>query len=127
VSYITLGSRQVAAAADSTGLNPGNYTAFFATQIVNVNIPYFELYSASVTGVPSALFTITVYVNNAVRSTAQLFGNSEWDPSQPILLVPGDQVTFAFSLAATGTPPEATIWLRYDPAINPTGPGGMVA
>lgn len=123
MSYITLGSRLQQAATDSTGLNKGNFTSYFPASSLNVNIPYFEVYSISVTGL-AQVATVTVYVHGQVRSTAKLLGNSEWDPSQPMLLIPGDDLALAWDFGA-GAAPTATVWLRYDPAINPQGAGGM--
>lgn len=121
MSFITLGPRgPVTAALDTTGYNPGNYTCDFPAAIIGSKVPYFEVYSMNVT--LSGLATVTVYQNNQVRSTALLFGNSEWDPSQPILLQALDELSLAFDFG-TGTPPVATIWLRYDPGINPAGGG----
>lgn len=116
MSYIGLGSRVLTAATDTSGLNAGNYSSQFAAAAMSVNVPYFEVYSMSVTGLGSVA-TITVYVNGKVRSTAKLLGNAEWDPNQPILLTPADELLLAWDFG-TGTPPSATIWLRYDPAVN---------
>lgn len=116
MSYVPLGSRTAAGALDSTGLDPGSYSNFFGPAQLGVNQDYFEVYSMSVTGL-TTLATVTVYVNGQVRSTALLFGNSEWDPNQPILLIPGDQLTLAWDFG-TGAAPTATVWLRYDPAIQ---------
>lgn len=115
MSYIPLGSRTLTAAIDTSGLNAGNYSSQFAPAQLGVNVPYFEVYSMSVTGL-AQIATITVYVNDNVRSTAKLLGNSEWDPNQPILLTPGDELILAWNFG-TGTAPNATVWLRYDPDL----------
>lgn len=117
MSYITLGSRTAAGALDTTGLNKGNFTSFFPSSSLNVKMPNYEIYSMSVTGL-SQVATVTVYVGSSVRSTAKLLGNSEWDPSQPILLTYGEDVSICWDFG-TGTAPSATVWLRYDPLINP--------
>lgn len=114
--HIPLGSRTVTAAADTTGLNAGNYTCLFDAAALNINVPFYEIYSMSVTKL-ATVQTVTVYVNGQVRSTAKLLGNSEWDPSQPILLLPSDQVALAWDFGS-GTKPVATVWLRYDPAAS---------
>src|SRR5580700_7470770 len=114
MSYITLGSQQVTAAADTTGLNAGNWTNAFTKQVLSANVPYYEVYSMTVKNVP-ANGSLVVYVNTRIRSSAQLFGNSEWDPSQPILMTPDDELYIAWTAAAAaGTAPVATVWLRYD-------------
>lgn len=117
MSYITLGSRYAQAVPDTSGLNQGNYTCQFTAAELNVNVPFYELYSMSVTGL-LVVATVTVYVNNRVRSSARLLQASEWDPAQPMLLTPPDEVYLAWSFG-TGTPPAATVWLRYDPDIQP--------
>lgn len=117
VSYIGLGSRgPLAASADTTGLNQGKFTALFAAAELSCNVPFYEVYSMSVTGL-AVVATLIVYVSGKVRTTAKLLGNSEWDPQQPILMTPEDQLAFAWDFG-TGTKPSSTIWLRYDPALN---------
>lgn len=117
MSYVGLGSRgPVTAAADTTGLNKGNLTALFAAQQLTSNVPYYEVYSMSVTGL-AVVATLIVYVSGKIRTTAKLLGNSEWDPSQPILMTPQDEIAFAWDFS-TGSAPASTIWLRYDPALN---------
>lgn len=121
MSYITLGSREVIAAADSTGLNEGNWTNAFPLATLGAKVAYYEVYSMVVTNVP-ANGSIVAYVNNRRRTSAKLFGNAEWDPSQPILMTPDDELYLCWTFAAaTGTPPDATVWMRYDPAVQPAG------
>lgn len=121
MSYITLGSQVTTAAADTTGLNEGNWTNAFTVAELGAKVPYYEIYSMSVTGVP-ANGSVVAYVNNRIRSSAKLFGNAEWDPSQPILMTPDDELFLCWTAApASGTPPQATVWMRYDPAIQPAG------
>lgn len=120
MSYVTLGSRVAVAAADPTGLNTGNWTNAFGVGVLKVTVPYYEIYAITVKDVPS-LATVTGYVGVRVRTTALLVGDAEWDPQQPMLMTPTDELYLAWNQPATGTPPTATIWLRYDPAIQPTG------
>jgi len=120
MSYITLGSKQVTAALDTTGLNSGNWTNAFTLAVLGAKVPYYEIYSISVTSVP-VNGSLAAYVNQRIRTSAKLFGNAEWDPSQPILMTPDDELFLAWAQAATGTPPVATVWLRYDPAVQPAG------
>lgn len=117
MAAIPLGSRALAAAADTTGLNPGNWTCYFSAAVLATRVPYYEIYSISLTGL-AQVTTVTVYINGQVRTTAKLFGNAEWDPAQPMLMAGGDELALALALAAAGAPPAATLWLRYDPAIN---------
>lgn len=118
MSYIGLGRKKAVAAADLTGLNPGNWTNVFDHSVLKANISYFECHHMSAVNVPG-ISTLTVYVGNDVWSSVELFGSSEWDPSQPLILTPDDDVYLCWNQAATGTPPVCWMWLRYDPAIQP--------
>lgn len=122
MSYIGLGSRDLIAAADTTGLNTGNWTNAFSTAVLTSKVAYYEVYSIVATNVP-ALATVIAYVGSRRRSSAVLAGNSEWDPNQPILMTPSDELYLCWNLAASGTPPDVTVWMRYDPAIQPAGRG----
>lgn len=117
MAYIGIGSRAVTAAKDTTGLNSGNWTSYFSVAVLASRVPHYEVYSLNVTGI-TQITTVVVYVNGQVRSTAKLIGNSEWDPAQPILLNDGDDLALTYNLTASGTPPAATAWLRYDPVVN---------
>lgn len=118
MSYIALGSRgPVTAALDTTGLNQGNFTCPFTNDVLKARIPFYELYSITVTSL-KVVATVTVFVNGQVRSTAKLLGNAEWDPNQPILLKDGDDVAIGWDFS-TGTKPQVTVWLRYDPVLQP--------
>jgi hypothetical protein len=117
VAYVTLGPRQLTCAADTTGRNPGKYTAWFSPAVLGINVPQFELYHALVTGVPS-LATATIYLGASQWSyTAPAFGGSEWDPDQPLYMRPGDELLFFWS-TGTGTAPVVTCWFRYDEALS---------
>lgn len=114
MSYITLGSRRLTGEADITGLNPGKWTVSFTPQIIDTNVqPQFEVYKIIVKGAQNTTFD--VYINNDLWDTG-IFGQSNsWDPTQPMILRPGDTVSFTYSNPATdGQPPTVTIWLRYE-------------
>lgn len=118
MSYIDLGRKKVTATADLSGLNEGNWTNVFDHATLGANVPRFECYHMSAVSVPS-LATLTVFKNTDVYSSVLLYGNSEWDPAQPMPLSPDDDVYLCWNQAATGTPPVCWMWLRYDPVINP--------
>lgn len=120
MSYIGLGSRLALSATDTTGLNDGNATNAFPVNVLGAKVPYYEVYSITVRFVP-VLSTITAYIGTRVRTSALLAGNAEWDPSQPILLTYSDELYLCWDIAEPDPPIEATIWLRYDPAIQPQG------
>jgi hypothetical protein len=116
--YKTLGSRSAAGAADTTGNNKGNWTVQFPPSLLNVNVPEFECWKIIVTGgSPSATFN--VYINGAIFDTAVYAPNNSWDPTQPMILRPGDTLYFYYSDAdSDGYEPSITIWLRYDVALS---------
>lgn len=117
MSYITLGSRTLKGVADNTQRNTGNWTVSFTPDIINVNVPYFEIYKIIVTGAAGSAFT--VYVDQNQWDTS-IFGQSNsWDPSQPLQLIPGNTVYFFYNDPVTdATPPTITVWLRYDTGIT---------
>jgi hypothetical protein len=119
VSYIGLGSRGPnTAATDTTGLNTGNYTNSFTPAALATNVPYFEIYHMIVSNVPIGANAQIVVNNKSWGFTNPLIG-SEWDPSQPLLMNPTDEIDFLWSIAASGQAPLVTVWLRYDPVIQP--------
>lgn len=111
--YASLGSRKVVAGPDSSGFNPGNLTSMFDTAVLSIQVPYFELYRAVVTDTtPGCTATVSI---DAHPTSYNVFGSgAEWDPSQPPILLPGQQVFFFWDLAVGSTPPVATLWFRYD-------------
>jgi hypothetical protein len=120
MSYIGLGSRTVTASRDTTGQNTGNYTSAFTSAVFNVNQPYFEIYHMVVQNVPIGA-NAQIVVNNKPWGFTYPLQGSEWNPAQPLLLNPSDELDFLWSIAASGTAPVVTVWLRYDPAIQPGG------
>jgi hypothetical protein len=116
----TLGSRQVVATLDQTGLNPGNWTVQLTDQILNSNVDPYEIYHFFVSTVTQLSWSSTpavgqfqVWINNVPWDNEPYSANNSWDPSQPMLLHPGDEVDFFFSFG-TGSPPIVTAWLRYN-------------
>jgi hypothetical protein len=117
--YAPIGSRFKTAAADTTGQNRGNYTASFGQADWVVNWPAFECARIVVTNVP-VLTQFTLALNGKTWDTANGGFNSltTWDAINPMLLGPGDQLDFLFSLATSTTPaPVVTLWLRVDVAL----------
>lgn len=119
MSYIGLGSRgPVAALSDSTGLNTGNYTTAFTPAIISCNVAAFEVYHMVVTAVPVGA-NAQILINNKPWGFTYPLQGAEWNPPQPMLLNPTDELDFLWSIAATGPAPLVTLWLRYDPLIQP--------
>lgn len=114
--YLPLGSVQQAATADNTLQNAGNWTNPFTSDVININVPYFECHHIYVANVPAGA-SATIRIGTRNYSFTQPFGGSEWDPAQPMLLNPGQDVFFFWTATATGTPPTVTMWFRYDSSI----------
>lgn len=114
MTLVTLGSRgPVTGAADTTTLNPGNWTIAFTPQILNVNVPQFEVYKMIVSGAQNTTFDVYVDLH---QWDVGIYGTlNSWDPEQPLVMRPGETLYFMYSDADTDdTPPVATIWLRYN-------------
>lgn len=126
MAYVGLGSRMRAAALDQTGFNTGNWTTAFTADVLGVNVPFFQIYHAIVEGVPAGTNAV---VKIGIRSFSYTNPDqgSEWDPVQPPLLTPGQDVFFLWSTPATGEAPVTTIWLRYDTAVIEAAQKGYIA
>lgn len=120
MSYVTLGSRgPITGTLDNTGLNPGNWTAAFTPNIINVQLSQFEVYKIVVFCAKLALVTFDVYVDVQKWDTGVYGNRNSWDPTQPLILRAGQSLNFNYSNPTTdGTPPIVWIWMRYDPAIS---------
>lgn len=117
-TYITLGNRgPVTGVPDQSGLNAGNWSIQFTPDILQCNIPQFEVYKMVVHGAPGTTFRVFVDIKEWDVGISG-FLNS-WDPQQPLIMNPGQTLLFAYSDPTTdNTPPNATIWLRYDQDIG---------
>lgn len=113
MSYVGLGSRWKDASLDTTGDNTGNWTTIFNPDDIAVKVPWFELYRGVASNVPPGTI-LTVRVGIQLISAVELGQIGEWDPTQPPLLQPAQELRFYWSAQAMGTPPRMTIWLRYD-------------
>jgi hypothetical protein len=112
----------VAAVADPTGLNPGNLTSVFDSNVMGFKVPWFECYHISITQVPSDS-VIRVFLGVNLWTVAQLDTIGDWGPAQPMLLQPGEEVyVFTNSLIAVTPVPVVTAWFRYDTSF-PYNPG----
>ena len=125
MAYVSQGSRYAAAAADATGNNTGNWTTVFSAADLAVRVPQFEIHHAVVEDVPAGA-TAVVAIGIRHYSFTAPQGGSEWDPVQPPLIRPGDDVYLYWSAPATGTPPKTTIWLRYDTEVIKAAREGYV-
>lgn len=121
MSYVGLGSRgPLKGAVDTSGNNPGNWTIAFDPAQLNVNVPQFEVYKMIVFG--AANTTFNVFVDNKQWDTGVYGTQNSWDPVQPLILVPGNTLYFCYSdPVSDNSPPNATIWLRYDASLYGLG------
>lgn len=112
--YADLGPRAGTGFADPN--NPtgaGNWTVSFPASVLTVQVPLFEVYHIAVNG-PGGY--ILVYRNEDFWDTTNYGGQNSWDPQQPLLVRPGDGLTFYWSIG-TGTAPVMTLWLRHNTGI----------
>jgi hypothetical protein len=104
-----LGPREQNGAADPLNkIAAGSWTASFAPKDLNFSVPLAEVYHITVNG-PGGYFL--VYINEDFWDAASYGGVNSWDPSEPMLIRPGDTVYFYWSVSG-GTAPQVTIWLR---------------
>lgn len=117
-TYVTLGPRGPATgAADTTGLNPGNWTVVFDPATINCNMPFFEVCHIVVNGVAGSTFS--VWVDAFQWDTNQNGYKNSWDPAVPLPMKPGQYLYFMWSDPDTdNSPPIVTIWLRFDADIK---------
>jgi hypothetical protein len=115
--FIGLGSRRVVSALDQTGLNQGNYTAAFTPAVLIINVPYYELYKMIVENVPLG-FSATCVIDNKHFSFTLPNQGSEWDPSQPMPMIPTNELDLLWNIPVPNASiPVVTAWFRFDPSI----------
>jgi hypothetical protein len=121
VAYNTLGARgPIKGTADTSGHNPGNWTVAFTPDIINVNVAQFEVYKMIVSGANNTTFN--VFVDTWLWDVGVYGTLNAWDPNEPLIMRPGQNLYFCYSDAISdGTPPIATIWLRYDATLYGIG------
>jgi hypothetical protein len=116
MTYISLGPRRTVAAADMTGLNPGNWTNAFSPAVLGFFVNQYECYHIVCTQVPADAMGQLFLGAYQWGFTFPVTG-TEWDPAQPMLLNPGVELDVFWNFPASGTPPLVTAWFRYDPAV----------
>lgn len=114
--YMTLGPRPVVATPDTSGDNPGNWTAVVDQSVISSTVPVMELYhmyleSPQLVGTPT---TARVRLNASLWDATLIGQLNSWDPSQPMLLTPGDTVYVEFNVPISTTPaPLVVCWFRF--------------
>lgn len=117
MAYVPLGFRPATVGADTTGLNAGNYTATFDAQVMGIQVPVFEMYHLYLTApvLATGQTTATVMINRGYWDVTLIGQANSWDPSQPPLLGPGDDVFILFNVPTSNrTVPTAYAWFRYE-------------
>lgn len=113
MAYAGLGSVYLDAALDDTGLNEGNWTTHFTPSDIGVTVPWFEVYHMVVSNARAGM-TAPIFIGIRQWSWVQTGTGAEWDPAQPMLLEPSQDVFFYWDQQAVGIPPRVTLWMRYD-------------
>jgi hypothetical protein len=112
--YQDLGPRTATGVADPANkVAAGDWTVSFPASVLSVNVPLFEVYHMAVNG-PGGY--ILLYRNEDFWDTTNYGGQNSWDPQQPLLLRPGDDLTFYWSVSAAPAP-MVTIWLRHNAGL----------
>lgn len=116
MTYAPLGSLRTVSKPDTTDLNPGNWTTVISVDEIT-SVAVSEIYHAAVEdNLPGAFAIITIGIRTF--SFTQPQNGADWDPTNPPLLLPGQEIYFLWSTPSnTGSPPVVTTWWRYDPTL----------
>lgn len=121
-TYLPLPSIQAVSAADRSGMNTGQLTTAFTSDVLKgLNVPYFELYHATVQSAPAG-FTATIGFSPRViwgGTAPGLGGVAEYHlGAAGWILTPSSEFYFFWTAPAATTPvPIVTAWFRYDQDI----------
>lgn len=122
--YLPIGPRAQTATADTTEQNPGKYTNHWQAPDLDVDIPFFEVHHIVIENA-NVLDSVTFKIgsNSYTVAVAGFGGVMEWDPVNPMLLRPGDEVYAFWTTASSVTPaPKVTLWLRFDSELDANQP-----
>lgn len=109
-----LGPRTATGKADpSNQIAAGNWTVSFPPSVLSFQVPLAEVYHIAVNG-PGGY--IIIDRNSDFWDTTSYGGQNSWDPSQVLLLRPGDTLSFYWSIS-TGNAPKITLWLRQSTGL----------
>lgn len=117
-TYLHLPPVRLTATADTTGRNPGNWTALFPQSLYRINVAQFELSHVSITGGTAGAFVqllVGTYTYGGTPINSQQ-GILEYDPTNPPIIIPGQDIAFLFGNSPTGSTPApvVTTFFRFD-------------
>ncbi len=117
--YVGLPAIAKTAAADMTGKNPGNYSCVFSASDFTSGVPYIEVPRIVITGgLVLAEIQVLVGAQLFTVSSVGFNGITVWSARNPMVLLPGNEVTILFGIPVSGnTAPQVTLWPRYDADI----------
>lgn len=96
----------------------------FTPDILSFTLAQAEVYKIVVKGAPATTFD--VYRENKLWDVGVYGTLNSWDPQQPLIMIPGQTLSFAYSDPVTdNNPPVITVWLRYDATLDKNKYGGQ--
>lgn len=115
-TYKYLGSRgPIKGKADTTGMNPGNWTIAVTPDLLNFNVPEAFIYKMNVQGALGSSFNISI---ESKTHDVNVFGNqnSWYDGGDDSLVLRPTETIYLLYSNPTGdnNPPVAWVFLRYD-------------
>lgn len=117
MGYVTLGARPKVGVPDTTGQNTGNWTVSLEPADIGVTVSTFEMYHMFISAPTLAAdqqSSARVMLNQYFWDATLIAQLNSWDPSQPMLLTPGDTIYVLFDVPTEmTTPPTVTCWFRY--------------
>ncbi|HEY6275593.1 MAG TPA: hypothetical protein VIX86_04605 [Streptosporangiaceae bacterium] len=115
-TYVRLPPFKSVAALDTTGANAGNWTNAITANLIAINAPFFELSHIALTSAPVGA-AVSLNINNQWfygGTSIGVGGVIEYDPSNPPILIPGQDIYLFWNVAASGIPPVAHCHFRAD-------------
>lgn len=114
-SYRDIGPTQLLTATpDQTTRNPGNWTIEATQAALNCYVSLAEIYHIAIDGPVQS--SVAIYRGTRLWENVSQGWSNSWDPTNPMIVRPTDEVFF-FWKAAAGVwfpVPTATLWLRYN-------------
>jgi hypothetical protein len=116
LAYKGLPPVEATGALDTTGNNPGNYTAEIVSTTQISALTQFEMYKATLDG-PIG-FGVAVYVDNKEWAKLAQGWQNEWDPAQPLIMNSGQTLYFYFGASAGTSSTPISVVQAATPVIT---------